>query len=433
MNGQRNAVKAGVLIIVSIALVFAVVVSIRGLTGFVEPHQTRTVCFALTDDLAGLRVGDDVRIGGYKVGDVRSITVLPAHDPRIRKYPLPPAIEEDGGCIVVTFAMPSRYELREGARIGIQSTVTEKTCLNIDRLGKGKPIPPDVPLMGRPSAFSAVVATLSEAAPMLKGLLARADATIAGINSGVEELRPRLAGMLDDVRNRSLPEVGRTLAAWRALAENASSVASAIGGYIHPIYERYAEVARSAREMMDQIADLAGGPTSDLRGALRNVREMTADIRDRAGPLLDDLSRMLREIQPAIFDAREALANARSATAGLKDAIADNRGGLDRIMRHLEQSAENIEQLTDEVRARPWRLFYTPRGAETGNLAIFDATRQFARGAARLSEAAQALRDASRDKAQDPLRLQKMRDELEKAFADFARVEKHLWEAVRSR
>jgi len=433
MNRQRNAVRAGLLIILSLLLVFTVVISIRGLSGFVEPHQIRTVCFALKDDLAGLRVGDDVRIGGYRVGDVRSITVLSADDPRLRQYAGVAAVEEDGGCIVVTFALPKKYVLREGARIGVQSTVTEKTCLNIDRLGRGRPLAPEVPLIGRPSAMGALLATLGETAPLLKSVLARADATVASINSGVEEIRPRIVAVLDDVRGSSLPEVRRTLAAWRALAENASGVVSAVGSYLHPVYERYAEVARSAREMMDQIADLAGGPTSDLRGALRNVREATAAIRDRAGPLLDELSRMLRDVQPAIFDAREALANARAASAALKDAVADNRGSLDRIMRHLEQSAENIEEVTDEVRARPWRLFYTPRERELGNLAIFDATRQFARGAAKLNDAAQALRDTARDKAQDPLKLQKMRDELEKAFQDFAKVEKQLWEAVRGR
>ena len=53
----------------------AVTVAIRGLAGLTTPTDLRSVRFELSDDVGGLRVGDDVRVGGFKVGEVHSITL----------------------------------------------------------------------------------------------------------------------------------------------------------------------------------------------------------------------------------------------------------------------------------------------------------------------------------------------------------------------
>src|SRR4051794_35189328 len=75
MAKQRNNLKAGIFILVSISLIVTIILSITGLQRFIMPEQERTVSFRLTDDLGGLRVGDEVRLGGFKVGTVRDIEV----------------------------------------------------------------------------------------------------------------------------------------------------------------------------------------------------------------------------------------------------------------------------------------------------------------------------------------------------------------------
>jgi len=97
MAKERNAFKAGLFIVVSIALTIAVIVAIRGIGTLLEPDQVRTVTFTLADDIGGLRVGDDVRVGGLKVGIVRSLKIdTEARPPRI----------------IATFNMPKRLPLR---------------------------------------------------------------------------------------------------------------------------------------------------------------------------------------------------------------------------------------------------------------------------------------------------------------------------------
>src|SRR5688572_18015697 len=75
MTNERNHFKAGLFILLSIGLIVTVILSIKGIKRIVTPEQERTVSFRLSDDLGGLQVGDEVRLGGYKVGVVKGIEV----------------------------------------------------------------------------------------------------------------------------------------------------------------------------------------------------------------------------------------------------------------------------------------------------------------------------------------------------------------------
>src|SRR3954466_14978091 len=141
MEKKRNALRSGIFIILSIILAVAIVIGIKGLDRILDPVDRRTVRFTLQDDLGGLRVGDDVRIGGFKVGQIREIEVVPPSDPRLAnsssmKATTAPITQPQ---ILVTFAVPKKYEIREGARVGIQGTVTGASWLNFDSLGTGAP------------------------------------------------------------------------------------------------------------------------------------------------------------------------------------------------------------------------------------------------------------------------------------------------------
>ena len=73
MAKNRNAVRAGIFMILTVAMVIAIIVGIVGSSRLVESWQERTVQFDLGDDVGGLNVGDDVRIGGFKVGVIKDI------------------------------------------------------------------------------------------------------------------------------------------------------------------------------------------------------------------------------------------------------------------------------------------------------------------------------------------------------------------------
>src|SRR5215212_2007987 len=157
MTKERNAFKAGLFIVVSIALIVGVIVAIKGVGRLIEPHQVRTATFTLKDDVSGLRIGDDVRVGGLKVGIVRSLAIEQAS-------------EKEPTRIVVPFHMPQRLTVREGARLGVQNTITGAAWLNFDKLGAGNPLAADAVLKGEPGAYAQILASVNELAPELKSM-----------------------------------------------------------------------------------------------------------------------------------------------------------------------------------------------------------------------------------------------------------------------
>src|SRR4051794_18485470 len=113
MKKDRNAFKAGLFIIVTIVLIVVIIVSVKGAGRFVEPQQRRVARFPMDADIGGLRVGDEVRLGGLRVGTIESIE--------------PTGLDTPDAGLVVTFSLPVRYQFHPGAEVGVQTGLTGAT------------------------------------------------------------------------------------------------------------------------------------------------------------------------------------------------------------------------------------------------------------------------------------------------------------------
>ena len=371
MNNDRNAFKAGLFIVISIALIVFVIVGVKGLTRLIEPNQTRVATFKLTDDVGGLRVGDDVRVGGLKVGVVRDLDLRQATTP----------------LIVVSFQLPKRIVLREGATVQVQGTLTGSSWLNIDNLGAGNAIPENVALVGAPSGYTQIFSALGEAAPQVKALVA-------------------------DVRTGTLPKVNDALVTFKGTGERAS-------------------------EAMVQARDLLGESKTDLKGTLANLNTATGDIKTKLPAILERVDSALAKVNTsldsakgAIHDLKATMANAKDLTASARGIVVTNRGKIDNIASSLKTASDNLKFATAEVRRSPWRLLYQPSKGEVANLNLYDAARQFAEGANDMSDAATSLRDALRDPRVEPAQIQKLVEKLDQSFTGFKKVEDGLWKQV---
>ena len=387
MAKDRNAFKAGLFIIVSLVLILGVIVSIKGLGRIIEPQQVRTATFTLADDISGLRLGDDVRVGGLKVGTVRSLTIEPPPDEKSQPH------------ILVTFHMPRRIVLRDGARVGVQSTITGTSWLNFDALGTGQPLSEDVSLPGRPSGYTTLVNTASELGPQIKQLVA-------------------------DVRSTTLPKVNTAV-------DHASGLAGDARAKFPLIVARYEEV-------MVKLRDLLGDTTPDIRGTIANLNKTTGTLKDKLPPAMDKADTLLAKLnttidnaQGALKDVTATLENAKAITGSLRSVVVQNRTRFDDMIRSAKAASDNLKFATEEIRRSPWRLLYKPRPNEMANLNLFDATRAFASGAGDMSDAASALRDALKDPNADPQRIQQLVNQLDESFGKFQQVEKTLWERVK--
>ena len=394
MRKDRDPFKAGLFIVISIVLIIGVIIAIKGAGLFIEPLQTRRARFELKDDVGGLRAGDDVRVGGLKVGIVRSRDIVEAEGPTTQPH------------IEIDFQMPRRLILREGARIGVQNTVTGTSWLNFDSLGTGAELPEDVVLQGRAGSMTLIV-------------------------SAMNELAPQLSQIVQDVRQVTLPKVNNTL-------DSTSGLAQDIQGRLHEAIERYNTAADRAAELLAHLNDVFGQGKGDLRTTLANLNAATTTVKEKLPPLMEKVDVALTQVNENLDRARTALAdlsttleNARALSGDARSLLTRNRTRIDEMVVSAKQASDNLKFATAEIRRSPWRLLYKPRPNEMANLNLFDAARAFADGANNMADAATALRDALDDPAANPELIEKLVESLDQSFGQFQTVESELWQRVK--
>lgn len=401
MANERNALKAGIFIVAAVVLAIGVIVGIQGLEKFTRPTVMRSVQFELRDDLGGLRVGDDVRVGGFKVGVVRQIELMsdpnrPAQEPKI----------------VVMFSMPSQYLVRRDAKIAIQGTVTGTSWLNFESLGSGGELPVDEPLAGRPGMMTQVLASLQEVVPQVQAVVA-------------------------EVRTRTVPLVNDTLSRYGQAADHAGGLLTDFRQRLPGMIEKYDTVADRTAEMMVQVRDLIGDTKGDFRGTMANLHTATGDFKDKLPSLLDQadavlgrMTRLVEEISRTMVDVQKTVTHTRDLTESARNIIVGNRGKFDGMIAALKTTADNLKGASAEIRRSPWRLLYKPGPGEMANLNLFDSARQFADGAGALNDAAVSLRDALNNPDISKEDIRKLMNQVDQSFSHFQEVEQKLWKSV---
>lgn len=375
MNSDKNAFKAGLFIVFALLLAAGVLVAIQGARSWLEPSRTVTVAFDLTENLGGLKSGDPVRIGGLDQGHVHAVRYVASSD-AVKK----PHSEVD-------FTIPKRFDLRSDAVVSVEQALTGAANLNITDLGRAAPFDGKAALDGRPSAIGTLYA-----------------------------IAPELQALVSDVRSK-----------------------------VQPAYQRYDQTLAKAEETVVEgkkafatFSDFLGGSGPDLRGTLANLNKTTNTVNDRLPKTLDKADAFIDETKQAVVDGRAAIKDARALIAKASDTVNDthalitrNRSRIDNILTSVRETAGNLEGASAEIRRSPWRLLYQPTKDEMNNLALYDATRQFARAAGQLNDAAGAVRDAAGDPTVDRKQIQSLLDDLTQTFAKYREVEQVLWKQVK--
>jgi ABC-type transporter Mla subunit MlaD len=394
MPNQRNAIRAGVVMLFCLAAGIAIIIGIVGRDRFTERFQTHLVGFTLQDNLGGLRIGDDVRLGGLKVGIVESIHY-------IKKGSKGPNVPPEDA-ILCAISIPESDVLAVNAKVGVESTLTGVATLNISDLGDGPPLAPDAVLVGRPDSLTTLRAALADLGPKL---------------------------------NRDLDNANETLDVYKDAGHKVPADLHDLAGVFKT---RVNDVSDSGVRALDSIHDWLGPSTVDFHTTVSNVRDLSATLKDKAPPLIassqevvDKLNDVMARAQSAVEDVKATISNAKGFTADLESVVARNQGRVDEISGTVKKAADNLEATTVEVRTSPWRLLYKPTVDEMANLNLYDAARQFADGANNLNDASIALRDSLKDPHADPTKVQKLYDDLLDQFNKFHEAEDALFKKVK--
>jgi ABC-type transporter Mla subunit MlaD len=368
---DRSALRAGLFIVVTVVLIGGIVVGIKGVRTFVTPVVERKARFALSSDIGGLRIGDDVRLGGYKVGVIRRIEVQGLEEG-----------QQPG--ILITFTIPTKYALHENAHIAVQTGLTGSSDLNIDNLGSGTELTDAGELTGGADSLTELKASLAKAGPEFTSLLA--------------DLHPKVDAVLGKAGN--------------ALDHGS---------------EAFAEIGSLFGDTKPDIR----GTLANLHAITGSAKAKVPDILEHADAALVKIGNSLDSAQAALQDIQATASNAKDLTGSARAVLLGNRGKLDAMIASLKTTSDNLKGASVEIRRSPWRLLYKPAPGEMDNLTLFDAARQFADGANSVNDAALALRDAMKTPGVDHDQVRKLVEKLNSAFGNFDEVEQKLWKAVK--
>lgn len=382
MTKDRNALKAGLFILASIALVVGVVFAIQGTGRIFHPTRLVIAAFNLDENLGGLKEGDPVRIGGFDQGRVVEIHLVPDSGPN--KTPQ----------FLVTFTLPIAYQLHADAVVQLEQGLTGAANLNFTAFGTGPAYDDGHPLQGTPSSISQLYAIAPAAQKFLSALQGKIEPAYAKYDHVMSSADSTLQSGRD-----------------------------ALG---------------TGREAMAQVRDILGDSKLDLKTTIANLTATTTTLKgrlpgtfDRVDGFLDTTKSAVDSAHAALADIRSAAASTKDITAGARSLLLQNRSKIDHMIDSLRDTSINLNGASVEIRHSPWRLLYHPSTAEMGNINVIDTARQFAEGASQVNDAAAAVRDALKDPGIDKARLQQLLDGLNASFDNYGHVEDALWKAVK--
>ncbi len=154
------------------------------------------------------------------------------------------------------------------------------------------------------------------------------------------------------------------------------------------IAAKFSAVAGNGNELMDQVRGELGGVSHDARQLLQNVNSLTADERpkiDRIAnqvvvltkhaddtienlkPVIAHADTALQNINGTVEDARKplqtdlselqnTLLQAKSLLADVQGLVRANDSKVEDTMENLRDATDNLDQLTNELKQRPWSL-----------------------------------------------------------------------------
>ena len=402
MAKQRNALRAGIFMIISLALILIVIVAITGSSRFTESFNNYAVAFNLSDDIGGLRVADDVRIGGMRVGDVRDITV-----------------DQQKNAVIVVIDVPAKYAVAKDADVYVQRGLTGTAAINFDDLGTGPRIGAGDYLVGRPDQLQGLFRMLATMKP--------------DIRTVVDNLKTATVKV-----NTDLDKFAVTADSFSATGFAATATVQSLHMRLPEIIDRIESLLDSAKRMVVAVRDFFGNSGGDFRQTLINLNHITGSLRDKVPDILDQIHVLVAKVDGAVDHAANALVsiqatadNLQSASRSIRSILTDNHGKLDAIIAGLKTTSDNLKYASAEIRHSPWRLLYQPKPGEVANLNIYDSVRQFAEAANSLDDASTSLKDTLKNPNADPEQVKKMMSHLDDSFAKFQQVQSKLWNEIK--
>lgn len=391
MNSSKYAFQAGLFILLSLAAgIFLVArVAERGTPGDAKQY---IAVFAAGEDIAGLNVGNEVRLLGVKVGIVESIKVMPPTSP------------DEEAEVHVGFSLGKGVELRETENnVELQTAVTGGAWLNILNVGTGK--------------------TLAEGGKVD----ARTSNLLAMVQDVRDELEVTLASVREDMDLVSA-ELVQTADSIEAAANDADKLINKLDKEINPILVDVDTFLTESTGVMTDVRAVFGDSGDDIRTTLAKLSSLSTSLDEKIPGTIDQITAFVTKAESSI-DGVDTLVTELTGTATeARTMLADNRPDIDRTIESARRSVDELEGLVDDLRANPSRLLWPPDEKDQRNMDLYATARTYADAAEDLESAAAALHKATSNGEADPVKLEALRQQLMQQFEYFDKLQAEVWE-----
>jgi ABC-type transporter Mla subunit MlaD len=382
---SRNTVLAGVFVLAMIGLfVFGVVLLTE--SGDWSMRLNRyTIRFSLLDGAEGLEKGSAVKLGGKRVGRVRTVEF----DPK-------PETGRDVEAILVEIEVDSSLKVYEDADITlVRPLLGTNSSLNIVRL-RGEPATKQV------AAGGTIVGKLAP-----PGFVSQAD--YAAVQNFLRRV-DRWSGDIDKDWPKPYDDVKATVENVRKASADAEAIVSDArtrwngwGGDIDQIF-------KTVKDRAESISKGADDAVKEARQFIDEVRKVVSDNRSKIDEALESARNIVKKFESedypavaqAIKDGKATMAYAVEIARKADQVLTTRIPEINDIITNGSLAAQQVKLLSAEVRAAPWRLLYQPNKKELENELLYNSIRQYSNSLAEVRAAAQALEAATQAIAATP-------------------------------
>ncbi|MEM9348103.1 MAG: MlaD family protein [Planctomycetota bacterium] len=398
MNASKYAFQAGLFILLSIAAGIYLVSRVAD-RGGPEDATAYTAVFTAGEDIAGLSVGNEVRLMGVKVGLVESIEIITPDDP------------EKEVEVHVGFIVGNGVKLREvGNNVELQTALTGGAWLNILNVGTGDAIAAGGEVAGQAFDLFAVVKDVRDEVEVVSNEL---ETTLVAVREELDTVSSELVETADSIE---------------ATANEATALINQVEKQVDPLLKDVDTFLAESTGVMTDVRGVFGDSGDDIRTTLAKVASLSTSLDEKIPGTVDQIAAFVTKAEGSIDGVDTLLAEVTSTATEARMMISDNRPDIDRTIESARRSVDELEGLVDDLRANPSRLLWPPDEKDLQNLDLYATARSYANAAEDLESAAAALHKAASSGETDPIKLQALRQQLLQQFDYFDKLQAEVWE-----
>ncbi len=326
----RDELKAGIVIAVSLAVLTGLIFGVSGVSLW-ERYDHYIV---LLRSATGLEVGTPVRLEGLKVGKVLGLRIPP----------------EDTAHVEITLGVQQGTAIPQG------------TWATIATLG----------LLGDPFLQLSTETHSQERIQPGSQIPGRDAAQIADLLQHLQKIAGNADTLLADAAAMLKQDVADLTRRLTEVAKASQVTVTHIDAFVSPANrERVEKILANLEEVVQESSGSVRTVLENLTAASRRMDATLEAVQGLVGENRDDLHEAVHLLKRDLEGAGNVLARIERTLQGVDQALGhvdrtvlDNSDALEETLTNLRRSSQNLRELTQSLKERPWSAFFPAEAPE---------------------------------------------------------------------